>query len=207
MSLRARLTTIAARLRVLFDLDAQPIAIADYLSADKRLAKLVARDPGLRLPGAFDPFETSVRAILGQQVSVKGATTLACRLVEKFGGSFPPADELGRAKASDVRTIGLPLARAETLVRLGRAVSSRDVDLGGDPETAIPALVALPGIGPWTAQYIAMRAMHWPDAFPAGDLGVKKALGPETSEKKIEARAERWRPWRGYAVMHLWRSL
>ena len=206
MSLRARLTTIAARLRVLFDLDAQPLAIADYLSADKRLAKLVAQEPGLRLPGAFDPFETSVRAILGQQVSVKGATTLACRLVEKFGGACPSADQLARAKASDVRTIGLPLARAETLVRLGRAIANGEVDLHGDPEIAIPALVALPGIGPWTAQYMAMRAMHWPDAFPAGDLGVKKALG-ETSEKKIEARAERWRPWRAYAVMHLWRSL
>ena len=206
MSLRARLATIAARLRVLFDLDAQPVAIADYLSTDRRLAKLVARTPGLRLPGAFDPFETSVRAILGQQVSVKGATTLAKRLVEQNDGAFPSAAQLARAKASDVRTIGLPLARADTLVRLASVVASGEVDLEGDPEAAITKLVALPGIGPWTAQYIAMRAMHWPDAFPAGDLGVKKALG-ETSEKKIEARAERWRPWRGYAVMHLWRSL
>lgn len=205
MSLRARLTTIAARLRVVFDLDAQPLAIADYLSADARIAKLVAREPGVRLPGAFDPFETAVRAVLGQQVSVKGATTLAGRLVA-LHGAFPTAEELARAKPSAVRMIGLPAARAETLVGLARAVASGTVDLAGDPEQAIAALVALPGIGPWTAHYIAMRAMHWPDAFPAGDLGVKKAMRA-TDVRSIERRAERWRPWRAYAVMHLWRSL
>lgn len=205
MSLRARLATIAARLRVLFDLDAQPVAIAEYLSTDERLAKLVAKEPGLRLPGAFDPFETSVRAVLGQQISVTRATGLACRLVERFG-SFPTAAELARKTAADVRAIGMPLARAETLVRLGRAVDSGDVDLAGDPEAAIGALVTIPGIGPWTAQYIAMRAMHWPDAFPGADLGVKRALGSD-DVRRIERRAERWRPWRGYAVMHLWRSL
>jgi AraC family transcriptional regulator of adaptative response / DNA-3-methyladenine glycosylase II len=205
MSLRARLATVAARLRVLFDLDAQPHVIAEYLSADPRLAKLLAREPGLRLPGAFDPFETAVRAILGQQVSVKGATTLAGRLAQKFG-QFPTADELARAKPSTVRTIGLPAARAETLVGLARAVASGRVDLGRDPDVTIPALEELSGIGSWTAQYIAMRAMHCPDAFPAGDLGVKKAL--RTNDVRVvERRAERWRPWRAYAVMHLWRSL
>lgn len=205
MSLRTRLTTIAARLRVLFDLDAQPLAIADYLSSDARLAKLVGRTPGLRLPGAFDPFETSVRAVLGQQISVARATGLARRLVERYG-AFPTASELARKKASDVREIGMPMARAETLVRLARAVDGGDVDLNGDPEVAVAALVTIPGIGPWTAQYIAMRAMHWPDAFPGADLGVKKALGTD-DVRRIEKRAERWRPWRAYAVMHLWRSL
>jgi AraC family transcriptional regulator of adaptative response / DNA-3-methyladenine glycosylase II len=205
MSLRARLTTVAARLRMMFDLDAQPHAIAEYLSADRHLAKLVAREPGLRLPGAFDPFESSVRAVLGQQVSVKGATTLAGRLVERFG-RFPSAEELSDAKPNRVQAIGLPSARAETLVRLARAVASGTVDLGGDPSVTIAALEQLPGIGAWTAQYIAMRAMHWPDAFPAGDLGLKKALGT-TDVSRIEARATGWRPWRAYAVMHLWRSL
>lgn len=207
LSLRACLVTIASRLRALFDLDAQPNVIADHLARDRRLAPLVAREPGLRLPGAFDPFETAVRAVLGQQVSVRGATTLAGRLVATLGeGAFPSAERLADASAARVQTIGLPLARARTLVTLARAVAEGTVVLGpGDPEQTIAALLELPGFGPWTAHYVAMRALHWPDAFPAGDLGVKKALG--TSDlKEIEARASQWRPWRAYAVMHLWRS-
>lgn len=222
MSLASRLTTIVAKLRTLFDLDAQPDVVAAHLGADAKLRALVARRPGLRLPGAFDAFEMAVRAVLGQQVSVKGASTLCGRLVKSFGkplpaGSgvddelvalFPTAAELAQVEASEMRKIGLPEARARTIVELARAVASGRVDLTGAaaPESAIEELETLPGIGSWTAHYLAMRGMHWPDAFPAGDLGVKKALGT-SSVREAEARAAAWRPWRAYALMHLWSSL
>ena len=222
MSLAARLTTIVAKLRTLFDLDAQPEVVRDHLAADPKLARLVGERPGLRLPGSFDTFEMAVRAVLGQQVSVKGATTLCARLVTAFGDPvpqdaglaaeltsfFPTAAALARVPVARMREIGLPEARARTIIELARAVASGRIDLSGRaaPEETIAALQGLPGIGPWTAHYLAMRAMHWPDAFPAGDLGVKKALGLK-SERETEARAERWRPWRAYAVMHLWGSL
>ena len=217
LSLASRLGAIVARLRALFDLDAQPEVVAEHLRADPQLRKRVDERPGLRLPGAFDPFEMAVRAVLGQQVSVKGATTLCGRLVVAFGkpsaleelpSLFPTAEELARVELGSLRKIGLPEARARTIIELARAVASGRIDLTGAaaPEAMIEELVTLPGIGPWTAHYLAMRAMHWPDAFPAGDLGVKKALGV-TSERATEARAASWRPWRAYAVMHLWSSL
>jgi AraC family transcriptional regulator of adaptative response / DNA-3-methyladenine glycosylase II len=210
---------VAAMLRRLFDLDAHPDAIAASLAADPLLAPLVARRPGLRLPGAADPFELGVRALLGQQVSVRAATTLAGRLVERFGEpvataipglshAFPTAATLAAAASADIATIGLPRQRADALRSFAAAIASGAIDLAPttDPDELIPRLVALPGIGEWTAQYIAMRALHHPDAFPASDLGIRKALGglPTGAARR---RADAWRPWRSYAVMHLWASL
>lgn len=201
----ARVFELVQRVRRMFDLDAHPTAVAEHLAADPLLSPLVARRPGLRVPGAFEPFETAVRAVLGQQVSVRAATTLAGRFVQRFGAPRP--EVLADATLEDILALGLTSARARTLQTLARAVRDRVVVLepGADPEAAITSLVKLPGIGPWTASYVAMRALAWPDAFPAGDLGVKKALGL-TNERAIVARAEAWRPWRAYAVMHLWHA-
>ncbi len=214
--------TIAARLRAVFDLDAHPGAIAGALAGDRRLAAAVRARPGLRVPGAFDPFELAVRAVLGQQVSVRGATTLAARLGERLGEplrtgdplarALPGAARLAQARPEAIAAIGMPLARGRAIVELARAVAERRVVLDGAAgAAAVVALEALPGIGPWTAQYVAMRALRWPDAFPAGDLGVRKALAragaaPVTAAEAAR-RAEAWRPWRAYAVLHLWRTL
>lgn len=201
----ARVFDLVERVRRMFDLDAHPAAVGEHLAADPLLAPLVARRPGLRVPGAFEPFETAVRAVLGQQVSVRAATTLAGRYVARFGA--PRAEVLAEAPLEALLALGVTTARARTLQTLARAVRDRVVTLepGADPEATIAALVALPGIGPWTASYIAMRALAAPDAFPAGDLGIKKALGL-TNERAIIARAQAWRPWRAYAVMHLWHA-
>ena len=187
---------VAARLRALFDLDAQPDAIAAVLRRDPRLAPSVRARPGLRVPGAFDGFEVAVRAILGQQVTVRGASTLAARLVEAHGGAFPAPAALAAAREGDVAALGMPAARARALIGLGRAVAGGAVRLerGADPAATCAALEALPGVGPWTAQYVAMRALGWPDAYPGTDLIVRRAR-PD---------ADAWRPWRAYGVMHLW---
>lgn len=219
LSLASMLMDIAARLRALFDLDASPQTIALHLARDAQLAASVKDTPGLRVPGAFDGFETAVRAVLGQQVSVAGATTLAGRLAARFGEpvrtpfpaltlTFPPASRIANAPVASIASIGLPTARAASLRAIGDAVARGALRLepGVDPESTIASLIALPGIGPWTAHYLAMRALRWPDAFPAGDLGLKKALGG-ASRASIEAQAESWRPWRAYAAMHLWNTL
>lgn len=205
-TLSPALLPITARLRALFDLDAQPAAIADHLGRDELLRDLVRRRPGLRVPGAFDGFELCVRAVLGQQVSVRAATTLSGRLVERFGEPAP--GRLAAATEDEIASLGLPGARARTLVALARAVAGGAVrlDRHGDLDAALAALRAVPGIGDWTASYIAMRALRWPDAFPSGDLGLRKALGGVTA-RAAEARAEPWRPWRAYAAMHLWAHL
>jgi len=205
LSLTPAVMPLVSRVRRLFDLDARPAIISAHLARDTRLAKLVRRAPGLRLPGAFDPFEMSVRAILGQQVSVRAASTLAGRMAARFGEPistpFPevfvlfPAPE---ALAKNGANPGIPKSRAHAIASLAR---NAGVLASVDPAVAIEKLRALPGIGDWTAQYIAMRALGWPDAFPATDLAIKKALG--NNSKK---RAEAWRPWRAYAVMHLWRN-
>lgn len=203
-SLSSRLMELVARVRRQFDLDASPLAIHEHLAADPTLGPLVQARPGLRVPGAFDPFESSVRAILGQQVSVKAATTLATRLLDRFGPPTPA--RLAAQTPDNIRTIGLTQRRAETLSTFARAIHDGRVDLADpDPERAIAHLQTLPGIGPWTAHYIAMRALSWPDAFPASDLGVLKALGVTTG-KAAEARATPWRPFRAYAVLHLWHA-
>jgi AraC family transcriptional regulator of adaptative response / DNA-3-methyladenine glycosylase II len=218
-ALAPSLPAILARLRNLFDLDAQPDVIAGHLARDPLLANGVAERPGLRVPGAFDSFELAMRAVLGQQVTVRGATTLAGRFAERFGETIdtplpglnritPTAQALSVARLTTLTALGLPATRAESLRNLARAVSRGEIDLepGVDPTTIISRLIELPGIGPWTAEYIAMRGLRWPDAFPAGDLGLMKATGM-TSAKELERVAERWRPWRSYAALHLWESL
>ena len=211
------LAGVVARIRRLFDLDAHTLAIEQHLKADPVLRSTVAAQPGLRVPGAWDTFELGVRAILGQQVSVAGARTLAARLTEKFGQRlpnqhhslsrlFPEPEALARA---DLTVIGIPGARARALRALAAAVVSEPDVLRpyGTLEEAEARLCALPGIGPWTAQYIAMRALSMPDAFPSGDIGLLRALaedGRRPKAKQLEAMAEHWRPWRAYACLHLW---
>jgi AraC family transcriptional regulator of adaptative response / DNA-3-methyladenine glycosylase II len=213
------LPSVFVRLRNLFDLDAQPHVIAGHLALDPLLAPSLARQPGLRVPGAFDSFELAMRAMVGQQVSVRGASTLAGRLAQRFGEAIetplpclnriaPTAARLAAARTSTLAALGLPRARAESVRNLARVVASGQLDLepGIDPTAVVAGLVKVPGIGPWTAEYIAMRALRWPDAFPASDLGLLKASGLK-SAKALEKVAERWRPWRAYAAMHLWESL
>lgn len=211
---------VAEQARRMFDLGADPVAVAERLDSDRRLHSLIEMRPGLRLPGAWDPFELAVRAVLGQQVTVRGAATLAARLVREFGDpvtlSDPALTHLFPTPAAladaDVSVIGMPKARAETIRALASAVRDGDLSLGfaADPRKVTDALCALPGIGEWTAQYIAMRAFGEPDAYPADDLGLRKALatnGRPATKREAEQQAETWRPWRAYAVMHLWTGL
>ena len=215
----APLQDISARVRRMFDLDADIGAINARLGADRQLRALIRRHPGQRLPGGWDGFEIAIRAVLGQQISVAAARTLAQRLVERFGIEaagdgesrvrlFPAAETLAQA---DLTGIGLTRQRAATLRTLARAVCDEAVSFR--PEQTLDQFVAswteLPGIGAWTAHYIAMRALSEPDAFPAADLVLRKAVasdGVTVSIAALERMAENWRPWRAYAVLHLWRS-
>jgi AraC family transcriptional regulator of adaptative response / DNA-3-methyladenine glycosylase II len=205
------LLSIVERLRNVFDLGADPAMIAAQLRRDPELATRLRRARGLRVPGAFDGFELAVRAILGQQVTVKGATQLTGRLVEAYGVRvrdeapthlFPGPDRLVDL---DGARIGIPRARAAAISALARAVVDGDVSLDGsrDLDDTRRAMLALPGIGPWTVEYVAMRALRDPDAFPAGDLGLRRALGG-IDARALEKRAERYRPFRAYAAMLLW---
>ena len=208
------LMPLVVRVRRMFDLDARPDVIAGVLGRDPRLARHVRARPGLRVPGAIDPFEAAVRAMLGQQVSVAAATTLAGRFVARFGTPvatthtalthrFPTAPEIVRAAPAAIAAIGLPGKRAAAIHALAGAIVDGGLDLGAtELDAFVASAIALPGIGPWTAHYLAMRALHLPDAFPAGDLGVKHALG--LAAREAEAHATRWRPFRSYAVLHLW---
>ena len=212
------LMPLVARVRRMFDLDARPDVIGRVLARDPVLARHVAARPGLRVPGAIDGFEAAIRALLGQQVSVAAATTLAGRFASAFGAPhpidehlrvrFPTAREVAARSIDDIAAIGLPGARAAAVHALASAVATRKLELDGicDLDAFVAAIVKMPGIGPWTAHYLAMRALHLPDAFPAADLGVKKALAG-ASPRVAEQRAEAWRPWRSYAVMYLWTSL
>lgn len=216
-SLLPVLMPLLARVRDLLDLDANPDAIARHF-ARVGLLESSSSFGGIRIPGTLDGFALAVRAILGQQVSVKGATTVMGRLVARFGDPYecddvrltrlmPTAAALAACTTGDIATLGMPGARADAVLALARAVASGALELapGGDPTQAVRSLTALPGIGDWTAHYIAMRALRWPDAFPANDLVLRRAAG-NLSEAKLRARAEAWRPWRAYAAMHLWRS-
>lgn len=218
-SLAPALPRILSGLRRLFDLNARPDVIDAQLSLDPLMAPWIKRQPGLRVPGAFDPFELCLRALLGQQVSVKGASTLAGRVADQFGEAIetplvglnritPTADRLAAVTTAALTGLGIPNARADSLRNLARVIADREIDLDSaiDPTVVVERLMDLPGIGPWTAQYIAMRALNWPDAFPAGDLGLIKATKAR-SPKALEQMSERWRPWRAYAAMHLWESL
>ncbi|BCU78189.1 AlkA N-terminal domain-containing protein [Luteolibacter sp. LG18] len=213
------LPTLLDRLRNLFDLTARPDLIAGHLAQDERLREAVLATPGLRVPGAFGGFELAVRAILGQQVTVKAATTLAGRFARAFGEEIatpfpelthltPRSETIAQADPGDIAALGVVGARAASLIAVARAFrdGSLRLDPGGDPDDAIARLVALPGIGPWTAHYIAMRALRWPDSFPKEDIALRKSLGG-VSSREAEALSQAWRPWRSYAVIHLWRSL
>ena len=212
-SLAKALPPLLSRVKALTDLACNPAEV------DRVLGPLTKRHPGLRVPGAFDGFELGVRAILGQQVSVAGARTLAGRFVTAFGepidtGSaaltmlFPDAPRVADLSPAQVARIGLPNARARTIVALARTLANGSLVLApnADVDAALEKLRALPGVGEWTAQYIAMRALAWPDAFPHTDLALMKALG-ERDPRKVLATSDSWRPWRAYAVMHLWQSL
>jgi AraC family transcriptional regulator of adaptative response / DNA-3-methyladenine glycosylase II len=201
---------LLARVKCLFDVSCNPAPINDGLGA------LAAAQPGLRVPGAFDGFEAAARAILGQQVSVAAARTLAGRLAAAIGDrvespfaelttAFPTPKQVAALEIVDLTNLGILPARARTIRDLARAVADRSITLApGAPLTAtMDKLRLIPGIGEWTAQYIAMRVLGWPDAFPHTDLGVMRALG-ERNPKRVLAAAEEWRPWRAYAVMHLW---
>lgn len=206
-----------ARARHLADLDADAPAIDDALARDPLLAPSVRATPGLRVPHTVDGFELAVRAVLGQQVSVRGARTLAGRLVARLGAPlaiplgalahrFPSAATIAEG---DLDGLGLTGGRVACLRALAQAVGDGAVrlDAAADPEATEATLLDLPGIGPWTASYVAMRALGDPDAFLPSDLGVRRALeraGLPADPKAATAYAERWRPWRAYAVMHLW---
>lgn len=209
------------RLARLLDLGADPAAIAAVLGRDPLLAPAVAARPGLRVPGAWDSFELGIRAVLGQQVSVAGASTLAGRLVAANGVALPPDlageglshlfPQPGALAKADLAGLGLPGARARTLSGLGAAVlANPQLFEAGELNADLARLTALPGIGPWSANYIAMRALRQADAFPLGDLALLRALaggGPLPSHASLAARAEAWRPYRAYAALHLWTSV
>ena len=205
---------IIERIRRMFDLNADWERIAARLRTDPALRREVESRPGLRVPGSWDGFELATRAILGQQVTVKGATNLAGRLVRQFGKPlnmpnglthlFPRSEVLADAK---IASIGLPAARAEAIRNLARAVASGEVnfDAAGDSDTLMRSLGEIAGIGKWTVGYVAMRALGEPDAFPTGDLGLLRALHLKGA-RELDARAEHWRPWRSYAALYLWSS-
>lgn len=215
------LPEIERRLRTMFDLDAQPQLINPQLATDPLMAQLVAARPGLRVPGTWDGLELAIRAVLGQQITVVAAIRLAGKLVAQYGQPlatphagithvFPTAEVLA---AADLATLGMPKARGRTLSGVAQAL----LDDPGlfEPQASLKAgvarLVALPGIGDWTAHYIAMRQMREADAFASGDIGLINALaaleGGPVSPRQLLARAEAWRPFRAYAAQHLWTSL
>lgn len=199
---------IMQNVRRLFDLDANPLVIQSALGEDPFMAALVQRHPGIRVPGTWDGFELLLRVIIGQQISVAGATTIMSRLVGNIGVS-PSA--IAQSTPEAIAALGLPIKRAKTLHLVGQLVDQDKLDLTQrDPQAFYDQLVAIPGIGPWTAEYLQMRVLHWPDAFPAGDLGVQKALmtdAKKPSEKETRLRSTLWRPWRSYATMLLWQSV
>jgi len=215
------LMPLVARVRKQLDLDANPAAIEEHLAQDPLLRPSIADAPGLRVPGAFDIFELAVRAVLGQQVSVAGATTLAGRLALRFGlpaatpyvGAslhFPTPEILAGLPVDTLAQIGLPRSRARTLLELARFAASDGLRFapGVALHDAVARLKTVPGIGEWTAQYIALRGLRFPDAFPAGDLGLQKAAsgtaGGRLDERSLLERAAAWTPWRGYAAVLLW---
>lgn len=217
---------VVQRAREMFDLDAPVTEIHEFLGQDRATRKLVRQFPGIRVPGAWDGFELTIRAILGQQVSVKAATTLAGRVAARYGEAvpmpaslaarsdelnlgrlFPRPEKLARARLNDM---GLVTSRADTIRRVARSVAAGEIDFDNsqDPEEFCARLQTIRGIGEWTAEYVAMRALKNPDAFPAADLGLIKAMGDEVNgAKEMKQRAESWRPWRSYAALLLWSSL
>lgn len=212
---------IAQRVRSIFDLDTDMRPILDKFRSDPILSPVVSAYPELRLPGSWDPFEFTVRAILGQQISVKAATTLAGRVASLCGPKcsgeypeglatfFPTAEEICHF---DLSKIGITSKRQTTIKDFASQVAHEKISLssGQELESFVNSICKLPGIGPWTAHYVAMRALKIADAFPDSDLGVRKSLhddGKLPTQKQIIKRAEAWRPWRAYATLFLWKSL
>jgi AraC family transcriptional regulator of adaptative response / DNA-3-methyladenine glycosylase II len=211
----ADLPRIISRVKAMFDLDADPLTIAEALGRDPDMRAKIAARPGLRVPGCWDPFELAVRAILGQQISVAAATRLAGGIARRWGDAyagegldrlFPTAAQLATAEID-----GMPGSRARSISSLAAAVAADGAVLApaADLASAIAHLKRLPGVGDWTAHYIAMRALREPDAFPAADLGLMKAMdlgAGRPDAKSLEAASQAWRPWRAYAALHLWTS-
>jgi AraC family transcriptional regulator of adaptative response / DNA-3-methyladenine glycosylase II len=207
------LLPIVTRVRHVFDLDADPAVIGAHLRGDPRLGPALERHPGLRVPGAWDGFELAVRAVLGQQISVAAATTMAGRVVARFGTApwpnrrhrlFPSPARLGRAR---LERVGVVRTRAKAIRELARRAESGRLVLGPGADTGktMASLAGIPGVGPWTAQYIVMRACGEPDALPTGDLVLRRAVGA-LSARELERCAEPWRPWRSYAALLLWQE-
>ncbi len=210
---------VEQRLRRLLDLDTDMHAIEQHLGRDPMLGDLIRKTPGLRVPGAADGFELAIRAILGQQVTVKAATTLFRRFVAAFGEpvetpfanlthSGPLATRVSGAPLQDIIDLGLTSRRAQTVLHLAEAVAKTEITLTPEVDAGHTReqLQALPGIGPWTANYVSMRALADPDAFPQADLGLLRACGTAKPAELLQ-RAETWRPWRAYAAMHCWHAL
>jgi AraC family transcriptional regulator of adaptative response / DNA-3-methyladenine glycosylase II len=217
-SLTPVIGAVIGRVKQLFDLGAAPDSVRLVLRQDDILAATVRRLPGLRVAGAFDGFELAVRTVLGQQVSVKGASTLAGRWAAAFGEPIatpypelnrlsPKAERMADVLPDEIIALGMVGARARCLVGLAQAVAQRKIVLSfaSNVEEQIESLMSLPGIGHWTANYIAMRALQWPDAFPTGDLVLMRAT--QSNQKQLQQRSEAWRPWRAYAAHYLWQSL
>ncbi|MCC8180714.1 MAG: helix-turn-helix domain-containing protein [Planctomycetes bacterium] len=220
-SLLPVIAKVMAAVRNLFDMDCEPMAIHETLSAMNELEPNLCK-PGTRLPGCFDSFEMAVRAILGQQITVKAARTLAARVAAAFGTPistplaglthiFPRAETICQLPGpieNHLGPLGIIRARARSIAALAAAIANKEIQLSPlvDPETEMQKLLALPGFGPWTVQYLAMRALGWPDAFPYTDYGVKKALA-RYAPGETRALSEKWRPWRSYATINLWSSL
>ena len=216
----AALLDTVSRVRRMFDLDADPNAIAGTLEAVPRLRPLLARAPGLRIPSGWDGFETAVRAIVGQQISVAAARTVVARIAQRYGSVLPNALAPGlnrlfptpeRLAEADLTFLGLIRARADTVRRMARALLDGRVDFRRDRtlDEFVARWTALPGIGPWTAHYLALRALGHPDAFPAHDLVLQRAASADETRltaRALAAWAESCRPWRGYAALHLWRD-
>jgi AraC family transcriptional regulator of adaptative response / DNA-3-methyladenine glycosylase II len=208
-----RLLLIVERVRRMFDLGAVPAVVAEHLASDPLLRARLRAHPGIRTPGAWDGFELAVRAILGQQISVRGATTIAGRVAAMFGSPIAGDKGLDRLfptprqlVSAGIEQAGVVRARAQAIRSLAReAVEDRLTFDGLDPRATAAALLRIPGIGPWTAEYIAMRALGEPDAFPSGDLVLRRELGHCTA-RELERRSDAWRPWRAYAVMLLWQE-
>ena len=207
-----RIGPLVGSARRLFDLDGDPAAVADVLGADPLLRPALTATPGIRLPGTTDGFETAVRTVLGQQVSVAGATTLAARLVRACGSPldeptgglthrFPTADAVA---AADLSAVGLTSGRIASVRALATSVTAGRLDLSpaADRDATTALLLSLPGIGPWTTALVAARALGDPDALPAADLALRRATGLDT--RALSTRAEAWRPWRSYATFALW---
>lgn len=217
-SLTPVLPALLGRLRSVFDLSARPDLISEQLMRDPRLTDIVARNPGMRVPGAFDGFELAARAVLGQQITVKAATTLAGRYAHAFGERIdtpheslthvaPTAQRVAALNVDDVASLGIVQVRARSIITLAERIASGQLvlDVGADPAATMAQLIEIPGIGQWTAHYIAMRALRWPDAFPKEDIVLRNRLGGVTAARAEEL-SQPWRPWRSYATLYLWQS-